>query len=305
MNQPMNHPLPTRPLRLGNRRLDLAGSVLAGLLEHRAARGGLAIALLLLGCAALAPWLAPHSPLAQQSSGVLLPPAWLAGGNWSYPLGTDSVGRDLLSRLLAGCRLSLLTGALVVGCSMPAGVALGLLAGYLRGWADALTMRVVDVLLALPGLLLAIALVAVLGPSLRNAVIATALVALPGYVRLTRAAVLAETGKDYVAAARMAGAGPLHLMLRTLLPSALAPVIVQSTLGFSSAVIEVAALGFLGLGAQPPSPEWGTMLADAMAFMQSAWWVVAFPGLAIFVTVLGFNLLGDGLRDALDPRLRG
>ncbi len=278
------------------------------LLRHLArnpgGRIGALIALPVLLCAVLAPWLAPHPPLAQQPGYILHPPAWLAGGSWAHPLGTDSVGRDLLSRLLMGCRLSLLTACAVVAFSMPTGVALGLLAGYCRGWVDALVMRAVDILLALPGLLLAIAMVAVLGPSLRNAVLATVLVALPGYVRLARASVLAEAGKDYVTATRMTGAGPLHLMLRTLLPNALAPVIVQATLGFSTAVIEVAALGFLGLGAQPPSPEWGTMLAESMAFLQSAWWAVAFPGLAIFVTVLACNLIGDALRDALDPRLR-
>ncbi len=247
---------------------------------------------------------AQHSPIAQDQGAILRPPAWLAGGSWSTPLGTDAVGRDLLSRLLYGARLSLGIGLQSVALSLGVGTALGLLAGYWRGWVDALLMRVVDIMLALPSLLLAIAIVAVLEPSLRNAIAAIALVNVPIYLRLTRAAVLAELPRDYVTAARVAGAGSLHLMLRTLLPNCASPLIVQAALGFSGAVLDAAALGYLGLGAQPPIPEWGTMLADAMQFMQRAWWVVTFPGLAILLTVLGFNLLGDALRDALDPRLR-
>jgi dipeptide transport system permease protein len=181
---------------------------------------------------------------------------------------------------------------------------LGLTAGFVGGIVDALVMRLMDIMLALPTLLLAIAVVAVLGPGLSNAMLAVAIVQLPGFVRLTRAAVLVELHKDYVAASRMAGAGRARLMFLTVLPNCLAPLIVQASLGFSSAILDTAALGFLGLGAQPPTPEWGTMLADALQFVQSAWWVVTFPGLAILLTVLGFNLVGDGLRDALDPRLK-
>jgi dipeptide transport system permease protein len=172
------------------------------------------------------------------------------------------------------------------------------------GMVEALVMRLMDIMLALPTLLLAIAVVAVLGPGLSNAMLAVAIVQLPGFVRLTRAAVLVELGKDYVAASRMAGAGRARLMFLTVLPNCMAPLIVQASLGFSSAILDTAALGFLGLGAQPPTPEWGTMLADALQFVQSAWWVVTFPGIAILLTVLGFNLVGDGLRDALDPRLK-
>jgi dipeptide transport system permease protein len=269
-----------------------------------AALPGLALVALVLVAAAGAGVLAPHSPIAQEQGAILRPPAWLAGGSWATPLGTDGVGRDLLSRLLYGARLSLGVGVQSVTLSLLVGTALGLLAGYWRGWVDALLMRAVDIMLALPSLLLAIAIVAVLEPSLRNAVVAIAVVNVPIYLRLARAAVLAEMPRDYVTAARVAGAGPLHLMLRTLLPNCASPLIVQAALGFSGAVLDAAALGYLGLGAQPPSPEWGTMLADAMQFMQRAWWVVTFPGLAILLTVLGFNLLGDALRDALDPRLR-
>lgn len=272
--------------------------------ENVGAVAGLVVIVALVAAALLTPWLAPHPPAEQYRDALLLPPAWLAGGSWSFPLGTDDVGRDLLSRLLYGARVSLLIGCIVVTLSLAAGVMLGLAAGFFRGVADALIMRLMDILLALPSLLLAIAIVAVLGPSLSNAMIAIAIVVLPHYARLTRAAVIAETAKDYVLASQMAGAGLWRQMFVNVLPNCLGPLIVQATLGFSSAILDAAALGFLGLGAQPPTPEWGTMLADARQFIQRAWWVVTFPGLAILVTVLAFNLMGDGLRDALDPKLK-
>ena len=272
--------------------------------ENAGAVAGLAVIVALLVAALLAPWLAPHPPAEQYRDALLLPPAWLAGGSWTYPLGTDDVGRDLLSRLLYGSRVSLLIGCIVVTLSLAAGVILGLVAGFFRGAVETLIMRLMDIMLALPSLLLAIAIVAVLGPSLTNAMIAIAVVVLPHYVRLTRASVIAETAKDYVMASQVAGAGLLRQMFVNVLPNCLAPLIVQATLGFSAAILDAAALGFLGLGAQPPTPEWGTMLADARQFIQRAWWVVTFPGLAILLTVLAFNLMGDGLRDALDPKLK-
>ncbi|HUH91617.1 MAG TPA: ABC transporter permease subunit, partial [Casimicrobiaceae bacterium] len=180
----------------------------------------------------------------------------------------------------------------------------GMIAGYARGGIETAIMRLMDVMLALPSLLLAIAVVAILGPGLINAMYAIAIVLVPHYVRLTRAAVIAEAGREYVQSSRIAGAGTLRLMFSTILPNCLAPLIVQATLGFSSAILDAAALGFLGLGAQPPTPEWGSMLADALEFIQRASWVVTFPGLAILATVLAFNLMGDGLRDALDPKLK-
>jgi dipeptide transport system permease protein len=192
----------------------------------------------------------------------------------------------------------------VVTLSLGVGVTLGLIAGFFRGTVETLIMRLMDIMLALPSLLLAIAIVAILGPGLENAMIAIAIVVLPHYVRLTRASVIAEVYKDYVTASKIAGAGLLRQMFINVLPNCMAPLIVQATLGFSSAILDAAALGFLGLGAQPPTPEWGTMLANARQFVQSAWWVVTFPGLAILITVLAFNLMGDGLRDALDPRLK-
>jgi len=272
--------------------------------RSRGALAGLLFILLLVFCAAFADLIAPHSPIEQFRDAILVPPAWTEAGTWRYPLGTDDVGRDILSRLIHGTRLSLFVGVIVVTLSLASGILLGLAAGFFRGFTETLIMRLMDIMLAIPSLLLAIAVVAILGPGLENAIIAIAIVVLPHYVRLTRAAVITETTKDYVTASRMAGASRTRLMFDTILPNCMAPLIVQATLGFSTAILDAAALGFLGLGAQPPTPEWGSMLADAMQFVQRAWWVVTFPGLAILLTVLAFNLMGDGLRDALDPKMK-
>jgi dipeptide transport system permease protein len=272
--------------------------------ENRGALIGLAVLGLLTLAAILAPVLAPHPPNAQYRDAILLPPAWEETGRAAFLLGTDQVGRDILSRLLYGARFSLFIGIVVVTIALTGGIVIGLIAGFFRGWVDTVIMRVMDVILAFPSLLLALVLVAVLGPGLMNAMIAIALVLQPHFVRLTRAAVMAEKGKDYVVSARVAGAGPIRLMTRTILPNCLAPLIVQATLSFSNAILDAAALGFLGMGAQPPTPEWGTMLAEAREFILRAWWVVTFPGLAILITVLAINLIGDGLRDALDPKLK-
>jgi dipeptide transport system permease protein len=272
--------------------------------ENKGAVAGLVIFAALVLAALFAPLIAPHSPTLQYRDALLLPPAWVEGGQAAFPLGTDAVGRDMLSRLIYGARFSLFIGVVVVSVALTGGILLGLIAGFFRGWVDVLIMRVMDVILAFPSLLLALVLVAILGPGLINAMIAIALVLQPHFVRLTRAAVMAERTRDYVIAARVAGAGPLRLMLRTILPNCLAPLIVQATLSFSTAILDAAALGFLGMGAQPPTPEWGTMLAEAREFILRAWWVVTFPGVAILVTVLAINLVGDGLRDALDPKLK-
>jgi dipeptide transport system permease protein len=272
--------------------------------QSRGALIGLALVLLLIVLALGADFIAPHPPNEQYREFTLTPPVWDAGGNSRFILGTDPVGRDMLSRLIHGTRLSLLIGAISVAISLSLGVLLGVLAGYLRGLTETFIMRLMDVMLSLPSLLLAIAVVAILGPGLANAMYAIAIVLLPHYVRLTRAAVIAEAGKEYVSSSRIAGAGPLRLMFDTILPNCTAPLIVQATLGFSTAILDAAALGFLGLGAQPPTPEWGSMLAGALEFIQRASWVVTFPGLAILITVLAFNLMGDGLRDALDPKLK-
>jgi dipeptide transport system permease protein len=265
---------------------------------------GLVVIAVLILLALSADVVAPHSPVLTNNAVFLKPPFWQQGGSIAYPLGTDAIGRDILSRLIHGARLSLLIGIVVVTLSVISGTILGLLAGFFRGVIEIAIMRLMDITLTLPSLLLAIVIVAILGPGLMNAMLAVAIVLLPHYVRIVRAAVISEVAKDYVTAAKVAGAGQLRLMFKEVLPNCAAPLIVQASLGISTAILDAAALGFLGLGAQPPSPEWGTMLADAREFVLRAWWVVTLPGLAILVTVLAFNLLGDGLRDALDPKLK-
>ncbi|QDL94596.1 ABC transporter permease subunit (plasmid) [Paroceanicella profunda] len=272
--------------------------------ENRGALIGLVVFAVLVIVALAAPLVAPHDPTQQYRDALLTPPVWDEGGSASFLLGTDAVGRDILSRLIYGAQQSLFIGVVVVTIALVGGIVIGLVAGFFGGWVDTVIMRVMDVILAFPSLLLALVLVAILGPGLTNAMIAIALVLQPHFARLTRAAVMSERNREYVMAARVAGAGKLRLMFRTILPNCLAPLIVQGTLSFSNAVLDAAALGFLGMGAQPPTPEWGTMLAEAREFILRAWWVVTFPGLAILITVLAINLVGDGLRDALDPRLK-
>ena len=273
------------------------------LVRRRAAAAGLFVCVALLLTALLAPWIAPHNPVEQFRDALLAKPVW-SGGDWRYPLGTDDLGRDLLSRLIWGARVSLAVGVASVVLALIPGVLLGLVAAFFPGWMSIVIGRTVDLLVAIPGLLLAIAVVAILGPGLVNTVLAIALVMLPPFVRLVRASAQMEMSRDYVAAARQCGASKTRLMFDTVLRNCAAPVIVQGTLGFSSAVLEAAALGFLGLGAQPPTAEWGTMLASSRGFIETAPWLVTLPGLAILVTVIAINLLGDGLRDALDPRLK-
>lgn len=275
-----------------------------GFSENRGAVVGLCVMALLIVAAALADLVAPHSPIEQFRDHFLTPPVWQSGGTGEFLLGTDDVGRDILTRLIFGARLSLIIGLSVVVLSLSGGTVLGLVAAFAGGTVDVAIMRFMDIVLVFPSLLLAIVIVAILGPSLFNAMIAVAIVTLPNYTRLVRASALSELSRDYVTATRSAGAGTLRLMFDTVLPNCTAPLIVQATLGFSSAILDAAALGFLGLGAQPPTPEWGTMLAGALQFYQRAWWVLTFPGIAILVTVLAFNLFGDGLRDALDPKLK-
>lgn len=272
--------------------------------ENAGAVAGLVVIVVLVLLALSADLVAPHSPVLTNNAVFLKPPFWQQGGSIAYPLGTDAIGRDILSRLIHGARLSLLIGIAVVTLSVIAGTILGLVAGFFRGVTEIAIMRLMDITLTLPSLLLAIVIVAILGPGLMNAMLAVAIVLLPHYVRIARAAVISEVSKDYVTAAKVAGAGRLRLMFKEVLPNCAAPLIVQATLGISTAILDAAALGFLGLGAQPPLPEWGTMLADAREFVLRAWWVVTLPGLAILITVLAFNLLGDGLRDALDPKLK-
>jgi len=273
--------------------------------ENKGAVAGLVVLSLIVFVAIFADFLAPHSPLEQFRDAVKLPPAWYEGGNWAFPLGTDALGRDMLSRIMHGARYSLFIGLSVMSVSIVCGVALGLLAALWGGWVDSVISRIMDLIVAIPSLVLAILIIAILqNPSLEKTIAAVTIVSLPRYVRLVRASALSEMGKDYVTAAKVAGVGSLRLMLRTVLPNCLAPVIVQAALGVSDAILEAAALGFLGLGAQPPTPEWGAMVGDGREFIRSEPWIVTLPGLAILVTVISINLFGDGLRDALDPKLK-
>jgi dipeptide transport system permease protein len=271
---------------------------------NRGARIGMIVVGLMVLTAVFAPLIAPHDPAMQFRDALLVPPVWTADGRLEFLLGTDALGRDILSRLIYGARFSLVIGLVVVTLALVTGILVGLLAGYFGGWVDAAIMRVMDIILAFPSLLLALVLVAIIGPGLFNAMLAIAVVLQPHFARLTRGAVMAEKNREYVTSAKVAGAGHLRLMLVTILPNCLGPLIVQATLSFSNAILDAAALGFLGMGAQPPTPEWGTMLAEAREFITSAWWVVTMPGIAILITVLAINLIGDGLRDTLDPKLK-
>jgi peptide/nickel transport system permease protein len=257
---------------------------------------GLGIILALLAIAALAPLIAPESPFAQDLSQRLLEPG---ATHW---FGTDELGRDIFSRIVWGARITLTIVALVVVIVAPVGLIVGTAAGYFGGWFDAVLMRVTDVFLAFPRLILALAFVAALGPGIENAVIAIALTAWPPYARIARAETLTIRNADFIAAARMTGAGPLRILVGHVMPLCLSSLIVRVTLDMAGIIIIAAGLGFLGLGAQPPSPEWGAMIASGRRFLLDQWWVATIPGLAICTVSLGFNLLGDGLRDVLDPK---
>ncbi|MBI2469336.1 MAG: ABC transporter permease [Candidatus Rokubacteria bacterium] len=272
--------------------------LLGRLLRGHLAKVGLAVIAALVVAAVLAPALAPYDPTEQRLERMLQPP----GGQ--HLLGTDDLGRDILSRVLYGARVSLLVGVLSVGISLLAGVSLGLVAGYRGGWADGVTMRVMDGLLAFPALVLALAITAALGPSLRNAMIAIGIVGIPGFARLVRGQVLSLRAQEYVEAARAAGLGDSRIIARHILPGTLAPIIIHASLRVAFAVLAEAGLSFLGLGTQPPTPSWGSMLNTGREYLEMAPWLSVAPGAAIFVTTLSFNFLGDGLRDALDPRLR-
>jgi dipeptide transport system permease protein len=270
----------------------------------KTAVAGLIFLILVILMALFADVISPHGPAEQFREFAKLPPAWMEDGQLQFFLGTDYAGRDMLSRIIHGSRLSLLAGCVVVVLSMSIGVLLGLIAGYRGGWIETLIMRVMDTIMAVPGLLLALVLVAILGPGLLNAMVAIAITYTPSFVRLTRASTLIELNRDYVTASKVAGAGPARLMFISILPNCMAPIIVQGTLSFSTAILDTAALGFLGMGAQAPIPEWGTLIAENRDLIMSAPWTVTFPGIAILLAVLAINLVGDGLRDALDPKLK-
>lgn len=272
--------------------------VLRRLARNRLAMLGLAIIAIFVALAVLAPWIAPHDPLRSSFAKRLQPPS---AEHW---LGTDELGRDMFSRLLYGARISLRVGLISVAIGIVIGVPLGAISAYYGGWVDLIVQRVIDVMLAFPGILLAIVLVSTLGVGLENVMIAVGIVSVPVYTRLVRGSALALKRKDFVEAARAAGARDLVIIARHILPNCVAPVIVQSTLQVGSSILWAAGLGFLGLGAQPPTPEWGTILSRGRQYLLVAPHITTATGLSIMLVVLGFNLLGDGLRDALDPRMQ-
>lgn len=259
---------------------------------------GLVILLILVCASIAAPLLTPYDPEKLQLSDALIPP------NLTHPLGTDHLGHDVLARILYGGRLSLMIGFLAVGIGLAVGTPLGAISGYYGGWVDMIIQRITDILLSFPGVLMALSLVAVLGVGLKNVIISVGVSAIPRFIRLVRGSVLSIREQTYVEAARSIGVRDGRIILRHVLVNAMAPVIVQATLNLGTTILVAAGLGFLGLGVQPPTPEWGAMLGEGRQYIFSASYMATFPGLAIFSAVMGFNLLGDGLRDALDPRLR-
>lgn len=266
--------------------------------RNRGAMAGFYLVILLVLVAVFADRLAPYDPI------KITPGSGLQSPGREYPLGTDVLGRDVLSRLLHGARISLRVGLVSVGIAAVLGTTLGLLAGYHGRWLDLGVMRLIDLLLAFPNILLALTIIAILGPSIFNLMIAVGISATPGYARLVRGSVLSAKENVYVEAAVAVGCSDRMIIWRHILPNVLAPVIILATLGMAGAILTGAALSFLGLGVQPPTPEWGVMLSDGRNYLRKAWWITTFPGMAIMVTVLAINMLGDGLRDALDPRLR-
>ena len=272
--------------------------------RNKSAVAGLIIITIFVLSALLASVISPHDPVDGSLYDQIKPPFWYSAGTGKHILGTDDLGRDIFSRIIFGARVSLAVAVVSVGIAFVCGSLLGAFAGYFKGAVDNLIMRVMDILLAFPHILMAIVVVAYLGPGLKNAMIAIGIIYIPRYARIVRASVLEESEKDYVTASRSIGARDLRILFVSVFPNCLAPLIVQTTLGFASAILDAAALSFLGLGAQPPIPEWGAMIAMGRSHILRAWWVMTFPGIAILLAVLGFNLFGDGLRDALDPRLR-
>ena len=273
-------------------------------MKNKGAVLGLIVLIIFVLIAFLAPWLAPHDPYELFQGKEQLPPSFVDGGEAAFLLGTDDAGRDTLSRVLYGARYSLFIGLCATTLSLLIGVSLGLAAAFWPKIIGKVIMLVNDILMSYPSLLLAIIIAAILGPSMTNTIITIALVCLPPFIRLTRATAMVELQRDYVTASRVIGVGTMRMLFVTVLPNCMAPLIVQATMVFSSAILEAGAIGFLGFGVQPPDAEWGAMLGTARQYIQSNVWLAIFPGLAIFISALAINLTGDGLRDALDPKLK-
>jgi peptide/nickel transport system permease protein len=266
--------------------------------RNRAAMIGLVLILIEIAIALLAPWITPYDPLAQVPTDALQPPS---AEHW---FGTDDIGRDILSRIIDGAPISLRVGLISVAIAGTIGTLLGIIAGFYGGRLDDIIMRLVDILLAFPGILLALTIIAVLGPGLFNVMIAVGIGAIPSYTRVARGQTLTVRTRDYVTSARAVGCHEWHILMRYILPNVLPSIIVLATLGVAGAILTASGLSFLGLGAQPPTPEWGAMLTNGRTYLRQAWWFAVFPGLAIMITVLSINMFGDGMRDALDPKLR-
>jgi ABC-type dipeptide/oligopeptide/nickel transport system permease subunit len=280
------------------------GRVLTFLWRLRLGVIGAAFVLLLLVTAVLCPWLAPNDPLEQDIMNSLMPPAWMAEGDWNYPLGTDQVGRCLLSRIMYGTRISLIVGICAVCIMVLIGTSLGMLAGYYGGFVDSIISFAINVMMGFPFILLAMSLVVVLGPSLLNLIIALGVTSWPVFARVARVETMRLKGQEFVLAAHSLGYISLRILFRHILPNLATSLIVVGTVEVARAIIRESILSFLGLGVQPPTPSWGTMLAEGRGYMLSQWWMATFPGIAIFVSALGMNLIGDAMRDMLDPHLR-
>jgi peptide/nickel transport system permease protein len=286
------------PLLIATPRLGILGPVWASFRRHRAGMAGAVITVVLVAIALVGPRFMRYEPDELIITALMAPPSR------AHPLGTDQFGRDVLTRVVDGGRYSLRIGVISVAIGALSGGTLGLIAGYFGRWVDAVIMRLIDVQLAFPSILLAMGIVSVLGPSLENAMIAVGIASIPGYTRVMRGSVLSAKELTYVDAAHALGCPHARIMVRHILPNVVAPMIVMATLGVAGAILTASGLSFIGLGAQPPTPEWGAMLNDGRQYLAKAWWIATFPGLAIMLAVLGINLVGDGLRDALDPRLR-
>ncbi|MBT9139740.1 MAG: Glutathione transport system permease protein GsiD [Dehalococcoidia bacterium] len=278
--------------------MDQFRAVLRELKQNKLALLGAGIIVLIVLVAIFAPYIAPHHYARQVLPDRFLPPST------EYPLGTDDIGRCIFSRMIYGSRLALMVGVIIVGIQATIGVTLGLISGFYGRWIDSILMRLVDIVIAFPAIVLALAIAATLGPGLVNVMIALGIIGWTGYARVVRGQVLSVKENDYIEAIRAVGASDIRIIFRHILPNVVAPIIVMATLGMAGALLAASALSFLGLGAQPPEPCWGAILAAGRGFLRRAWWIATFPGIAIMITILGFNFLGDGLRDALDPRLK-